>query len=214
MRVLQSLLEQCLTRYVSPPNARAIAGRALLPLSQRQQSTLTHEDYDEFFNRLRDSLRLFVSDTQILRIIDEVELRVLHEGSMASSHHSRWPIREESDLRAARVQTRDLCLAFSTSPSSAHRMATVVSELARNILSYTPGGEIAIWITRGTPSTVRIVAEDQGKGIADLNLVLSGRYKSSTGMGRGLIGVKRLLDRIQIHTDDKGTRIEGEAELV
>jgi serine/threonine-protein kinase RsbT len=56
-------------------------------------------------------------------------------------------------------------------------------------------------------------ATDQGPGIPNLNEVLSGRYRSKTGLGKGLIGVKRLATRFTIHTDASGTHIEAEVRL-
>ncbi len=41
---------------------------------------------------------------------------------------------------------------------------------------------------------------DKGPGIPDVALVLSGRYRSTTGMGIGLIGAHRLMDRVEVKT--------------
>jgi serine/threonine-protein kinase RsbT len=124
--------------------------------------------------------------------------------------HQCFDIRDENDLRAARAGARDLCLAFAASSGEAQRIATAVSELARNIVSYTPGGQIDLTIRRGPPLPIAIIAKDYGSGIAHLDLVLSGKYRSKTGLGRGLLGVKRLMKEFHVHTSPMGTRIEAE----
>ena len=49
-----------------------------------------------------------------------------------------------------------------------------------------------------------------GPGIPDLDLILSGTYKSKTGLGLGLLGVKALLDNLQIESSSAtGTRVFG-----
>lgn len=58
-----------------------------------------------------------------------------------------------------------------------------------------------------------LIAEDQGPGIPHLDQVLAGQYRSKTGLGRGLLGVKRLMQQFRAKTGAKGTRIEAEATL-
>jgi serine/threonine-protein kinase RsbT len=58
-----------------------------------------------------------------------------------------------------------------------------------------------------------IRATDQGPGIANLSLVLSGDYKSTTGLGRGLIGCKRLATQFDIATGRTGTVVTVEVDL-
>ena len=54
---------------------------------------------------------------------------------------------------------------------------------------------------------------DGGPGILNLEEIMAGRYKSKTGMGRGLMGVKRLAERFKINPGPPGTRIEVEVDL-
>jgi serine/threonine-protein kinase RsbT len=92
-------------------------------------------------------------------------------------------------------------------------VATVVSELARNIVSYTQGGTIELILTSDGQPRILVRATDSGNGIANLDEVLSGRYRSTTGLGRGLLGVKRLADRFNIRTSKSGTQVEAEVNL-
>jgi serine/threonine-protein kinase RsbT len=91
---------------------------------------------------------------------------------------------------------------------TAHTTATVTSELTRNIVLYAGRGELTFEGGRNPGSWIVITAVDQGPGIASLELVLSGNYRSRTGMGKGLLGVRRLCDRFDVVTSAQGTRIE------
>jgi len=67
------------------------------------------------------------------------------------------------------------------------RIATAVSELARNAFRYAGGGSVDFTIEGSmTPQVLSIRVSDTGPGIANLDAVLSGQYQSSTGMGLGL----------------------------
>jgi serine/threonine-protein kinase RsbT len=58
-----------------------------------------------------------------------------------------------------------------------------------------------------------IRAVDRGPGISNLPLILSGEYKSKTGLGRGIVGCKRLADHFEVSTSKAGTHITAEVEL-
>jgi serine/threonine-protein kinase RsbT len=92
-------------------------------------------------------------------------------------------------------------------------VATIVSELARNIFMYTDGGTIDLVPTAEGPPRLLVRAVDRGRGIAHLDEVMSGRYRSKTGLGAGLLGTKRLVDRFEIETGPTGTRVEAEVAL-
>ena len=78
------------------------------------------------------------------------------------------------------------------------RLATAVSELARNIVQYAGEGEIH-FLPTAAPG-IEVVAKDHGPGIPNLEQILNGTYKSRHGMGLGLRGVKRLGDRFEVQT--------------
>jgi serine/threonine-protein kinase RsbT len=77
---------------------------------------------------------------------------------------------------------------------------------------YTSGGRI-VFTPIELPRSLVVEASDQGPGIANLNDVLSGTYRSKTGLGKGIIGVRRLATRFTFHTAPSGTRIEAEVRL-
>ncbi|EWY41792.1 histidine kinase [Skermanella stibiiresistens SB22] len=89
------------------------------------------------------------------------------------------------------------------------RIATAVSEVCRNAYAYAGGGK-AEFRLQETGSRVALVVEvvDQGPGISELEDILAGRYRSRTGMGLGLLGAQRLMDRLEIDTSPGGTSVK------
>ena len=83
------------------------------------------------------------------------------------------------------------------------KVATAVSELARNIVFYAGKGTVELRATRDDKgSALQIIASDQGPGIgpAKLEEIWGGTYKSQRGMGKGLVAVKKLVDEFQLDT--------------
>ena len=75
------------------------------------------------------------------------------------------------------------------------RVLTIVSELARNIASYSHGGSIEL---SRQERAILVRAVDRGPGIADLPQILEGRYRSRTGLGLGILGVKRTAQKVAL----------------
>ena len=119
------------------------------------------------------------------------------------------PIAEDTDILAARKQGRKLAMSLGLSSSETTIVATVISELARNIVLYATPGEITLnAVTHEDRSAVIITARDQGTGIPDVARALRGGYSTSGGLGLGLPGVKRLMDEFEIVSEvGKGTVI-------
>lgn len=115
----------------------------------------------------------------------------------------------EDDVVRARQIARTIAGALGYAGQDQTRIATAVSEVARNAFMYARGGRVrfAVDLTAAQPA-FEIVVEDRGPGIADLAAVLDGSYVSSTGMGLGLRGVRRLMDDCVIESDPgSGTRV-------
>ncbi|NVB38855.1 ATP-binding protein [Pseudenhygromyxa sp. WMMC2535] len=116
------------------------------------------------------------------------------------------PIRSESDLNHARMVARETCTLVGLRGYQAQKVVTAVSELARNIARYAGEGELRFRVDTNTEQII-IVAEDQGPGIPNLDEIFAGRYRSRTGLGRGLLGSKRLADHFDIKTSSQGTKV-------
>jgi len=118
-------------------------------------------------------------------------------------------IQQEPDVVAARQRTRQIASALGFDSQDQTRLATAVSELARNAYGYAGGGKIEFMIEgQTTPQVMLIRVSDKGPGIVNLAAILEGRYRSSTGMGLGIIGARRLVDQCDIQTAPKqGTAV-------
>jgi serine/threonine-protein kinase RsbT len=89
------------------------------------------------------------------------------------------------------------------------KIVTASSELARNTIDYGGGGTVRLdLIQNDKKAGLRLVFEDQGPGIPDIELALKDGYTSGQGMGLGLGGAKRLSNEFEISsTPGEGTRI-------
>ncbi len=118
-------------------------------------------------------------------------------------------INNDLDIVAARVEGRNLAREMGFGIIDQARIATAISELARNVVLYAHGGQVILnRIERDGRVGLQIVCEDQGPGIKDLNLVMRDGYSSNQGLGMGLPGTKRLMDDFEIHSKDgAGTTI-------
>ncbi|MBB3223617.1 ATP-binding protein [Pseudoduganella umbonata] len=110
-------------------------------------------------------------------------------------------IEQELDVVASRQRARQIAALCGFNAQDQARIATAVSELARNVYSYAGNGRVEFAVEGTTsPQLLVIRIEDKGPGIPHLDLVLSGRYQSRTGMGMGIIGARRLMDQFDIQT--------------
>jgi serine/threonine-protein kinase RsbT len=89
------------------------------------------------------------------------------------------------------------------------RLVTAASELARNIRLYAGRGRVEIRpIKQNGRRGLQIKFEDEGPGIADINLAMTDGYTTSRGLGKGLPGSRRLVDQFEIESvPGQGTRV-------
>ncbi len=111
----------------------------------------------------------------------------------------------ENDVVLVRQKARTIAAALKFDSQDQTRIATAVSEIARNAFQYAGGGRAEFSVEDGSSKKLVITIRDQGKGIAHIDEVLGGTYVSQTGMGLGIIGAKRLMDELRIETNSKGT---------
>ncbi|WP_375313764.1 ATP-binding protein [Bradyrhizobium sp. A5] len=120
------------------------------------------------------------------------------------------PIENESDVVAVRQRAHRVADMLGFERQDQTRIATAVSELARNAYGYAGGGRAEFALDAGTvPQRFAVRICDNGPGIDNLQLILDGQYRSSSGMGLGLIGARRLMDTFNIEsTPGQGTIVE------
>ena len=184
--------------------ADSVRRRALGALSIAE-GTAGVEQLPALRRQLESGIRLFVSggaQAVVLRELDGL-CRELAPSAEAES----VPIRVEADISFARGRARELARLVGAGEFAAQRAATAASELARNIVAYAGEGRMELTPAAGA---LTIVAEDRGPGIADIEAILEGRYRSRTGLGMGLRGVRRLARRFELESSPKGTRVVAE----
>jgi signal transduction histidine kinase len=117
-------------------------------------------------------------------------------------------IRTELDVVLVRQRARQIAGILELDAQEQTRISTAVSEVARNAFLYALGGRVQFSIEGAAPENFVIRISDRGPGIANLREILSGLYKSPTGLGKGLAGAKRLMDTFHVDTTSRGTTIE------
>lgn len=201
----QALL-QVLQRYMSPITARGMVARAnrLVGITG---DMVPAKDVPRLLEQLAQGIKLFVPERQQQEAI--AALQSINRDA-AAPRAQVYDIHDERGVASARAGARDLCETLGGSSLASQKAATAVSEVARNIVLYAPSGRIEMTPVQVPRRALRIKATDSGPGIPHLNDVLSGKYHSKTGLGRGLSGVKRLSDRFNVLTGPAGTTVEFE----
>ena len=116
-------------------------------------------------------------------------------------------LRHERDVVQARQRARDVAALLGFDRQDQIRLATATSEIARNAFRYARNGRVDFELQDEPQHGLRITVADKGPGIANLDDVLDGFYKSDTGLGMGIIGTRRLMDTFSIKTGETGTQV-------
>jgi signal transduction histidine kinase len=110
-------------------------------------------------------------------------------------------IHAEHDVFVARRRAKQIAGLLGFDPQDQTRIATGVSEIARNAFDYAGGGKVEYLVERtGRAQHLLVRVSDQGPGISELEIILAGRYRSPTGLGIGITGTRKLMDRMEIDT--------------
>lgn len=111
------------------------------------------------------------------------------------------PIRSDLDIITARVEGRELAKELGFGVIDQARIATAISELTRNIVQYAEKGEAVMRsVDRDGRLGIEIVCQDKGPGIVDVDLAMQDGFSTSTSLGMGLPGAKRLMDDFEIQS--------------
>jgi serine/threonine-protein kinase RsbT len=119
-------------------------------------------------------------------------------------------IDSEYDIVTARSAAKNEAKRLGFSLVDQTRIATAVSELARNIVVHANGGVLKIEaIEKKARRGLEVCAFDDGPGIENLELALQDGWTSGGGLGVGLNGAKRLMDEFEIQSEvGKGTKVQ------
>ncbi len=119
------------------------------------------------------------------------------------------PIRTSADIVTVRQKVRAWSAELRFSLVDQTKLVTAASELARNTLEHGKGGEVRVeWLEDLPRRGLRLVFEDHGPGIPDVQLAMKEGYTTGGGLGLGLGGAKRLVNEFEIEsTPGHGTRV-------
>jgi serine/threonine-protein kinase RsbT len=114
------------------------------------------------------------------------------------------PIIREEDIVLARQEGRALAKALGFGLVDQSRIATAISELARNVIRYAVRGEVILRSLIATDGSGRrgleVEVADSGPGIVDTEAAMRDGYTTGGGLGMGLPGTKRLMDEFSLIT--------------
>jgi serine/threonine-protein kinase RsbT len=114
----------------------------------------------------------------------------------------RVAINSDQDIVTARQRGRALAIELDFSSGDATLIATAISELARNIVSYARKGEIILnAVQLSSRQGISIIASDNGPGIRDIRQAMRDGFSTSGSLGLGLPGVRRLMDEFEIASE-------------
>jgi serine/threonine-protein kinase RsbT len=118
-------------------------------------------------------------------------------------------LRSSEDIVLVRQAVRKKAVGLGFGLVDQTKVVTASSELARNMITYAGGGTVQLEVVQNDRrSGLRLVFEDQGPGITDIELAMKDGYTSGRGMGLGLGGAKRLSHEFEIVSKvGEGTRV-------
>ena len=227
MRTVESEIGAILAGSISEITQRSIfrrlGGMARAPLQH-----LTTQDRHAIQTELESSVRLFAPAKSAQLIASCARALALlgapggaapaapaaptgSTGSLAMGGDKRLAIDSEKDIASARLEAWAEAVRIGLSKFTSVKVATAVSELARNIVFYAGRGTIELRPRQDIRETrLEIVAADQGSGIEPekLDAIFAGTFRSERGLGKGLVAVQKLVDEFKIDTrPGRGTRV-------
>lgn len=197
-----------------------ITAQAVLDLTMRRLGLTTAAlERDglsaEFIQQLVRGLSIYLKSAEDRRVCRQALEGIGRGAASAASTSSRSQpseetiaVEREADVVSVRRKARELARTLGFDHTTQIKIATSVSELARNIYSYAGEGIITLRRLSRNGGGIEVVAKDEGPGIPNLQKILDGDYRSKTGMGLGLRGCRQLMDQFDIKTrPGKGTQI-------
>lgn len=218
MKTVEKEIGSILSGTISSITQRSIfnrlGGLATTPIQQ-----LTASDRATIMQELENSVRLFARSNSSQLIASCA--KALSPGTGGNSGATagaggasaaapvpmtpkKFSIEQEKDIATARLEAWSEAVRIGLSKFASVKVATAVSELARNIVFYAGKGTVELRSVKDERGVLglQIIASDQGPGIppAKLEEIWAGTYKSQRGMGKGLVAVKKLVDDFQLDT--------------
>jgi serine/threonine-protein kinase RsbT len=121
-----------------------------------------------------------------------------------------FELRTQEQLSVARRAVLEWATALGFGTLERTKLVTAASEIGRNTLVHGKGGQMTIGEVRdddGRPG-LRLLFEDEGPGIADLNQALTDGFSTAKSLGLGLGGAKRLVSEFDVQSEiGRGTKV-------
>ena len=120
-----------------------------------------------------------------------------------------YPLTAPEHIVIVRQKVRQRAVELGFSLVDQTKIVTAASELARNTILHGGGGRAIIdVVSNGVKRGLRLTFEDDGAGIADLELAMKDGYSTAGGLGLGLSGARRLSNEFDVQSaPGKGTRV-------
>ena len=128
---------------------------------------------------------------------------------MALLKHETLPVKTSADIVLVRQVARTWASEIGLGLVDLTKLVTAASELARNTLDHGRGGNVRFEMLNDGPRRgIRLIFEDQGPGIANIELAMKDGYTTGSGLGLGLSGSRRLVNDFEISSKvGEGTRV-------
>jgi len=121
----------------------------------------------------------------------------------------RWPVRSGEDIVRVRQIVRRWAVELGFGLVDQTKIVTAASEIARNTVDHGGGGEVLVEsLSENARRGLRLVFEDKGPGIQNIDEALKDGFTTSRGLGLGLGGARRLATEFSIESrPGEGTRV-------
>lgn len=118
------------------------------------------------------------------------------------------PVASEADIVTVRRCVRESATRLGFSLVDQTKVVTAASELARNTLIHGKGGQMELSALNGPRVGIRLIFEDKGPGIPNIDLALRDGFTTGSGLGLGLGGAKRLVNEFEVKSrPGEGTKV-------
>ncbi|MBC7807237.1 MAG: ATP-binding protein, partial [Akkermansiaceae bacterium] len=107
-------------------------------------------------------------------------------------------IRLAADAVYVRQIARDIAESLGFNGNDQTRIATAVSEIARNAWQYANGGEVSFVVVPGEVPVFQIRVWDAGPGITKAEY--TPKHEDASGAGKGLTGASAIMDTFHVET--------------
>jgi|SRR5690348_7325963 serine/threonine-protein kinase RsbT len=132
------------------------------------------------------------------------------DSAMALLKDELMELGSSADIVRVRQQVRACALELGFGLVDQTKIVTAASELARNTVDYGGGGTVRLQALNDGPRRgLRLIFEDSGPGITNIEMALKDGYTTGGGLGLGLGGARRLVNDFTIQSQvGQGTRVE------